>query len=476
LNRIENSTHYYFNHLYSNKGTYYYYVQAKDTSNNSIKSDVKKFVIAYKPVANFSFSPLQPTELDDITFDASSSYDTDTGGYIVNYSWDFGDGEKAYGTEVTHRYAYDGSYTVTLTVYDNDGAWDTMEKNVVVINLLPVANFSFSPLQPIVGETVHFNDSSYDLDGDVRIWRWDFGDGKVIQGSTAEYKNPSHAYTRDGVYSITLTVWDNDYDNSSITKEILVRDIYPPAITNITSYPNPQEINEYINISCDIRDDVEVKEARVNITLPNGSYENHTMLAGERYYYNKFCNLDGIYHYFILAMDTSNNTNKSAIMNFTIITPPEPPHIKNITVFPEEQQYGYPVNISCYAYDNVAVENVKLIVDNTTINMTGITNAKGNGWYYYNSTFSMGEHQFYINATDVNGYYNVSSLHFFNITDTIPPSISNITYPTLSQPGMVNISCFVTDNRGIKKVFLNISGGTSLNISMNESGDLFYSN
>jgi len=54
-----------------------------------------------------------------IVFDASKSYDTS--GEIVNYTWDFGDGEIGYGIKVVHTYNYSGIYNVTLTVVDEEG-------------------------------------------------------------------------------------------------------------------------------------------------------------------------------------------------------------------------------------------------------------------------------------------------------------------------------------------------------------------
>lgn len=60
-----------------------------------------------------------------VTFDASNSRDPD--GYIVEYSWDFGDytTQKTTSTTITHKYLEADTYIVSLTVTDNNGATNT---------------------------------------------------------------------------------------------------------------------------------------------------------------------------------------------------------------------------------------------------------------------------------------------------------------------------------------------------------------
>ncbi|MET1124942.1 MAG: PKD domain-containing protein, partial [Archaeoglobaceae archaeon] len=82
------------------------------------------------PVAVFSFSPPQPAVGEEITFDASGSFDPD--GFITDYRWSFGDGSSASGKVVKHAYSEAGNYTVTLEVVDNNGASNRMEKVVRV--------------------------------------------------------------------------------------------------------------------------------------------------------------------------------------------------------------------------------------------------------------------------------------------------------------------------------------------------------
>ena len=64
-----------------------------------------------------------------IEFSAANSIDD---GYILTYLWDFGDGTKSAGKIVTHSYSKPGNYTVTLVVYDNEGAYSSATKNIVI--------------------------------------------------------------------------------------------------------------------------------------------------------------------------------------------------------------------------------------------------------------------------------------------------------------------------------------------------------
>lgn len=78
------------------------------------------------PVAAFTYSC---TDLA-CTFDDDGSEDPD--GWIVSYEWNFGDGGTASGATASHTFGGDGTYAVTLTVTDNEGATDAEAKNVTV--------------------------------------------------------------------------------------------------------------------------------------------------------------------------------------------------------------------------------------------------------------------------------------------------------------------------------------------------------
>ena len=65
----------------------------------------------------------------------SGSTSTDSDGTIVSYAWTFGDGSVGSGSPTSHTYATAGTYTVDLTVTDDDGVTDTTSTPVTVSDI-----------------------------------------------------------------------------------------------------------------------------------------------------------------------------------------------------------------------------------------------------------------------------------------------------------------------------------------------------
>ena len=85
------------------------------------------------PIASFSYSPGNPVINQTITFNASDSTDHD--GNITYYEWDFGDeGNITNTTEpiINHTYASAGTFTVALTVTDDEGATNATSRAITV--------------------------------------------------------------------------------------------------------------------------------------------------------------------------------------------------------------------------------------------------------------------------------------------------------------------------------------------------------
>ena len=82
------------------------------------------------PVANFSFTTSGLTA----SFTDSS---TDANGSIASRSWNFGDGTTSTAANPTKTYAAAGTYNVTLTATDNQGATNSVAKSVTVSTTTP---------------------------------------------------------------------------------------------------------------------------------------------------------------------------------------------------------------------------------------------------------------------------------------------------------------------------------------------------
>ena len=190
------------------------------------------------PNADFDYDPPNPYTNDVIQF---TDLSIDPDGTIVSWLWDFGDSQTSTDQNPTHSYPENNTYTISLTVTDDDGATDTIQKDVTVLNQNPVADAN-GPYSGNVGENITFDGSgSYDPDGNIVSWDWDFGDTTTGSGETT-----AHAYTNPGDYTVTLTVTDDDSGVDTDTTTVHVN--YPPAV-NVT-YPNGGEtLNGIENIT-----------------------------------------------------------------------------------------------------------------------------------------------------------------------------------------------------------------------------------
>ncbi len=83
------------------------------------------------------------------------------------------------------------------------------------------APFSFTPLEPLIDEPATFNATlSFDPDGVVSSYGWDFGDGTT---ATSEAAFVTHAYSAATDFTVTLTVIDNDGGTNTTSRVITVR-------------------------------------------------------------------------------------------------------------------------------------------------------------------------------------------------------------------------------------------------------------
>ncbi len=170
---------------------------------------------------DFNWQPESPTDLDTIHFIDNST------GNIIAWIWYFGDGNSSTQQNPIHRYADNGTYNVRLIILYSNGTTAYVDKQINVTNVPPIAAINVSPIVNVTN--VSFSSKSYDLDGSIVSWNWEFGDGSVGHGSHIK-----HAYAQDGIYQVNLTVYDNDGAHNE-SKISLMVDSTPPETHYNTS-------------------------------------------------------------------------------------------------------------------------------------------------------------------------------------------------------------------------------------------------
>jgi len=243
-------TSYTFEDLQEGK-TYYFYVVAVDLAGQ--ESEPSDGVSKSIPVSNLppnaviSASETSGSAPLKVAFDASKSSDPNQGDTLT-YSWNFGDGSTGKGVSLEHTYQKAGSYTVHLTVTDSAGAAGQAQVTITVSsNKPPVARFNASKTSGFMPLEIVFDakDSS-DPDGTITRYAWDFGDGASKEGEKV-----THTFTSDGVYNVTLTVYDDKEGQNSTSLDIHVKKGY--TYTWIVGRRNDAQLHAisdtYINVN-----------------------------------------------------------------------------------------------------------------------------------------------------------------------------------------------------------------------------------
>lgn len=206
-------------HRYAAPGTYVVTLRVRDDSgaSSAVDETLLKIVVNDPPVADAG--PDQWVTASEVRFDGGGSRDPD--GRIQSWRWDFGDGESGEGATPRHVYAAPGTYAVRLSVTDDSGtpSATTEDGMQVRLNERPVADAGPDQLG-VPGQTLTFDGAgSFDPDGRLVEYRWDFGDGSGASGVRV-----THVYDRPGRYDVGLEVRDDSgHATAFATADALVR-------------------------------------------------------------------------------------------------------------------------------------------------------------------------------------------------------------------------------------------------------------
>ncbi len=225
-------------HTYASLGTFTVTVTVSDGSASGTKSQTVR--VRARPVASLN-GPYTADEGSAVAMSAAASNDPD--GTIQSYAWNFGDGTTGTGASVSHTYPQNGSYTVSLTVTDNDGLTGSASTTATIANVAPAISTIAGATQ-FVGETYSASGSFTDPGSDTWTATVNYGDNTGTANLPLSGKNfsLSHVYNTVGTFTVTVTVNDGA-QSASRTASVVVR-ARPVAVMN-----GPYSANEGSTVS-----------------------------------------------------------------------------------------------------------------------------------------------------------------------------------------------------------------------------------
>lgn len=232
-------------------GTHKIRVQARDDDGATTTTELHVLVLNRAP----SLNPDVLTDLvneDELVNLQANAHDPD--GQVEEIVW-FVDGIRVgVGDRIAHRFTEHGEHEVRANATDDDGAVETAAFTVDV-NARPTVDASFSPAEPLAGETVSFSASAADPDGDDTNLsvEWTFGDGANATGAQA-----SHTYDEGGTYVVEVAVTD-EVGGTSAEQFRLDVDT-PPLGADLDVSPQPPRVDSEATFTVDVRDGREVEQ------------------------------------------------------------------------------------------------------------------------------------------------------------------------------------------------------------------------
>ena len=140
-------------HKYANEGIYNVTLSVTD---NKGLIDTNWYLVQItkaKLIADFVWTPIFPTANQTISFIDKSN---NPYGPIINWTWDFNDGNISYEQNPIHKYLEIGKYNVTLTVKGENYTNDTIARQITIIPSQVFIDDDYNYLTP-GWNTTHFN-------------------------------------------------------------------------------------------------------------------------------------------------------------------------------------------------------------------------------------------------------------------------------------------------------------------------------
>ncbi|MCI0551445.1 MAG: PKD domain-containing protein [Anaerolineae bacterium] len=217
-------------HIYPDNGSFTEQLTVTDI-HGRVGTDITNITVQnVAPEVDFYYYPFVSHSQEEITF---TGYFFDPGALDTHtITWNFGDGFAPLTTPeltVTHAYERAGTYTVTLTVTDDDGGVGVAVFNLEVLNDPP--QFELGD-DVTMDEGTQFTRSAAFTDPDSAQWELevDYGDGSSPVNTTLNAEGSfdlDHTYVDNGIYTLTVSITDDAGAVTSDTILVTVQNVAP---------------------------------------------------------------------------------------------------------------------------------------------------------------------------------------------------------------------------------------------------------
>jgi parallel beta-helix repeat protein len=207
-------------------------------------------------------------------------------------------------------------------------------------------------------------------------------------------------------------------------------DIIPPAISDITFTPSPQEVYYSLELSAKISDDHPINNVSIVIMDPQGTLIGNFSMEydsiSERYHYNSIFSKLGTYSFIIWANDISDNWNSTQSITSQFIIHDTIPPVITLKTSQFIQELNRNMNITASVIDNFETNTVIIQIigpdGNEIINVTMIKEGTSNNYWYERAFSTLGNYKFIIWTKDTSenwAYFEGNIL----IQDTTAPFV-----------------------------------------------------
>lgn len=181
-------------------GTYHFKLDV--SSGAACKGHAEKDIVV-NPKAKASITTVSPTT-PGFCQDTAIQFNGSIGSLTAQtWHWDFADGSTDDTQNPLHKFTSNQTYTVNMYAVTTEGCHSDTAPKILVINPLPIANFTYTGLL-CDGNTLHFTDASKPSVGTLQAYRW------VFDNNTADPSNPVDKTFALGAHTVSLTVKNSE--------------------------------------------------------------------------------------------------------------------------------------------------------------------------------------------------------------------------------------------------------------------------